>query len=83
VSTFRFAPQEARPGLPVLPLTDDAYPESFKAGSTVPRDAVYACTSCGETLALASGATFPACSACEGEEWVMAFEGLLDVNRKP
>lgn len=72
LSTFLFTPRETRPGLPIIPPWELAEPESFAAGSVAPQQAIYACNTCGHTVAMEHGQTLPACPNCKGEAWVLA-----------
>jgi uncharacterized membrane protein YcaP (DUF421 family) len=72
LSAFLFTPRETRPGLPIIPPWELAEPQSFASGTAAPETAVFACNTCGNTLAARQGQTLPTCSYCEGEAWVTA-----------
>ncbi|MBH8568933.1 DUF421 domain-containing protein [Microvirga sp. STS02] len=64
LSAYFFAPDEARPGLPI-------WPELLaKSQHRVEVAGPHACCKCGEVKELARGQT-ASCAVCEGKEWVL------------
>jgi uncharacterized membrane protein YcaP (DUF421 family) len=72
-SVFLFAPEAARPGLPLVPPWDIQKPPLFEAGAATPKEGIYACAACGDTQPFQQGERFPACQRCKQEsQWLRA-----------
>ena len=74
ISPFRFAPEEIRPGLPLIPPwdTDLDRPHAWRSGDPAPQSGDYACRACGAVVHLEAGEKCPGCTTCEGDLWVRA-----------
>ncbi|MEX2080001.1 MAG: YetF domain-containing protein, partial [Dehalococcoidia bacterium] len=64
VSVFRAAPQEARPGLRLIPRHDPDAPAPLPPGSAAPDPGAYACAMCGLVTRVAMGEPFTVCPSC-------------------
>jgi hypothetical protein len=73
ISVFRYAPDDVRPGLPLVPPWDIKRPEGFGKDEVVTPDGYYSCAQCGETRFRRSGENFGACPHCDDNgEWMVA-----------
>lgn len=75
ISTFAFAPEEARDGLTLLPTIDPDYPPVTPAGTIADQPQTLACNKCGKVEKVIDRA--PVCSHCQNKEWIPATKGLL------
>lgn len=71
-SVFQFNQDQIRPGLPLEPPWDLEQPQTLSAGSHAPSEDVFACTNCGETIAVEADKTLPPCPRCQQREWISA-----------
>jgi uncharacterized membrane protein YcaP (DUF421 family) len=69
LTTFRYDPDEVRPGLRIEPPIGLRRSPETCAGETVSEGAAYACTNCGHVIRLAAGSRVRSCPVCEGKAW--------------
>lgn len=66
LSVFQFAPDEAKPGMPVLPKAFD------QRADHIDQPGRYACCTCGLVKSFDAPAQQPPCSTCKQSVWVAA-----------
>lgn len=71
-SIYEFEPNKVRPGLQFEPPWELDQHETFEAGSKVEQPTIAACITCGQTVELHEGDTFPPCPRCEETTWSIA-----------
>jgi uncharacterized membrane protein YcaP (DUF421 family) len=70
VSVFRYAPEDVKPGLALLPHPDMVNFEIHD--TTLPRTSTYACYNCGRTEFLEKNSRTPPCPRCKDTRWIRA-----------
>ena len=74
ISAFRAPPEEARPGIPILPEVEETEVAFHEEGETVLTAGRYGCWRCGHTRSLTPGNRFHRCERCAGSKWIRALE---------
>jgi uncharacterized membrane protein YcaP (DUF421 family) len=72
VSTFTHAPDQTRPGLPIVPPWEIQQPPRFAFDRPVPRPMILSCMHCGTCIPLDEGDQPGTCSVCRQVEWTCA-----------
>jgi uncharacterized membrane protein YcaP (DUF421 family) len=70
LSTWLFAPAEARAGLPLTPDPGTEDVAVLSVGSAVPHDGDFACRACGHTVSMRGGAPSRPCPQCQHDQWL-------------
>lgn len=73
LSTWFFADEEIRSGLPLTPATDPDYPRIIEPGQAAATIDPLACVACGFTASSGSAIAVSSCPSCEAEDgWIPA-----------
>ena len=84
ISVFTFPPDEARPGLSLLPPHDEEYERPTPQGTPAPEATDYACWECGHPERFDASTVLPTCSNCHRDEgWVKAKQKGTSASSRP
>jgi len=72
MSIFKFAPENVRPGLPLLPGTELGKAQTLPLDQPVAKSGDYACLCCGSTVSLEAGELLLKCKQCDDHQWIEA-----------
>lgn len=72
ISILRYADDQVRPGLPIVPPWDLRPPPRYVAPNAVAKAGVYACHHCGQRMNYADGDRLLLCPVCAKPEWTDA-----------